>query len=208
MNPTNFTCPSCRDEAHMYTTKTGDYYIHCGCGLRTPSVALQSEARRIWYELSKTFKPQTDEPALTIKRGNVYWCEVPPRTTQDGGITYIHYGRKPYVALSNERQCANSSTIVMVPVTTSEYKKLTPYHQQIKCKDKEPLVLGEQVTVLPREYVLNWMCSLSEEDVKKVEAAVLYALGIENTQANTHYKEMYHELVDLCNKYKEDEADE
>jgi mRNA-degrading endonuclease toxin of MazEF toxin-antitoxin module len=203
MNDSNYTCPSCKSEAKMYVTKAG-YYIRCTCGLSTPVEHTQGRAKSMWFELFKTFKPNnTEEPKQELHRGDVFWCEVPPRTTNEGAITYVHYGRKPYIILSNEVQCAHSEVVTAVPITTSEYKKATPYHPYVQCKDKTPMVLGEQITALPRDYILNKMCTLSEEDLRKTEEAVLYATGI-TAPIDKKYKEAYNTLKELCAKYKED----
>ena len=213
MQQTNPTCPNCGEEANVYNTKQGLYYIRCDCGTCTPSLVSKSEVFKFWADLFKKLKPETLQPALVIKRGDVYWCEVPPRITKEGKICCVHYGRKPYVALSNARICMNSEAPLMVPISTSETKRANEYHQPVQTRDKVSLTLGEQITPVPREYILRYMCTLSNEDLLKVEMSVMNAAGIKYMPSNNKYKEAWSELNELIEKYgltkdKEDEDNE
>lgn len=204
-------CKNCGEMPMIYTTKQNKHYIRCDCGRCTPATETTLDARIAWDELNtpRSIQAQhTMKPALNLRRGEVYWCEVPPRYNNNGDICSVQYGTKPYIVYTRGSLLAHSNAPLMIPCSTSNRKYASEFHPQVATKDKISLALCEQITPMPKDYIQQYMCTLSEADMKLVDKGMQYVLDIEaDTQDayRTMLKELCSECSDLINKYKEQE---
>lgn len=111
-----------------------------------------------------------------IRRGDVYWYNATLATGHiQGGYS------RPGVVLQNDTGNRYSPTVVIVPVTTSIHKlHRMPTHASIGelYPDKPSMTEAEQIRVVNRSDLGEYITHLSDEVMRKIEDTVRIELGL------------------------------
>lgn len=108
-------------------------------------------------------------------RGEVYYVDLPPVIGSEQGRC------RPCVVIQNDYGNCYSGTIIVAPMTTQTKKRL-PTHVPISPNDK-PLhlsstILLEQIRVVDKRRVENFICRLRDETMEKVDRAIEVSLAL------------------------------
>ena len=109
----------------------------------------------------------------TIKRGEIYWVNLNP--TKGSEIKKI----RPCLIISNELQNKISSRVIVLPIT-SNIKFIVPFHINIKLNNVEALILCEQIRVIDKSRIKDYLDKLNSEILEKVEFALKIVLDFKN----------------------------
>lgn len=114
-----------------------------------------------------------------IKRGELYYAIF-----NKEGVGSEQKGIRPVVILQNDIGNKYSPTVIIAPITSKVNEKtIIPTHIFIKgYKNRlkhNSLVLLEQITTIDKSRLKYYIGSLDDEEIKKVDKAVIVSLGID-----------------------------
>ena len=105
------------------------------------------------------------------RRGEVWWVALDPAVGTEIRKT------RPAVVVSNDSCNRYGSRVVVLPIT-SHVESLYPGEARIEVGGKPARALGDQIRSLDRSRLRRRMDSLSEDDLRAVDAAVRITLDI------------------------------
>lgn len=120
-------------------------------------------------------------------RGDVYYCDFGEENIEGSE----QMGMRPVVIIQNDIGNRFSPTLIVATIT-SKPKKSLPTHVDIY--GYEPYlhspctVLLEQIKTISKDRLRNYKTTLSPEDMRRVDKAMLISLGL-----TSHSKENYYE---------------
>lgn len=103
-----------------------------------------------------------------INRGDIYWCC--PRNS--------NYGRRLYVVVSNNAACRYSNTILMCPLTTQQKKDLPTHFTLSNILGRTSTVLAENIIQMDKKDIMDYVVTLSDQEIVKLNVALFMALGL------------------------------
>lgn len=112
-----------------------------------------------------------------IKKGGIYWAELSPVVGSE------QYGLRPILVIQNDIANQYGPTVI-VCVVTKQHKGKYPTQVELK-KAKYPGLINdsvamlEQIRTLDKERIMDKMDHLDEEDMDKVEKAILTSFNID-----------------------------
>lgn len=108
------------------------------------------------------------------QRMEVWYANLPLRKD-----SCVQGGNRPVVIISNDI-CNEVSSVVTVAPMTRQMKKLNlPTHAVIDTPDGgQSVVLAEQIMTIDKNRLDNRMGRIKDNDLEKVEAAILEQLGM------------------------------
>lgn len=106
-----------------------------------------------------------------MKRGEVYWVALDPAI--GGEVTKT----RPAVILSNDVANRVLNRVIAVPLT-SNTSRVLPGEALVKVNGKEQKVLGSQLRAVSKLRVGKYLSTVSDVNLKEIERAVLFQLGI------------------------------
>lgn len=116
-----------------------------------------------------------DRSERTIHRGEIYYADLNPVVgSEQGGI-------RPVLILQNEVGNWFSPTVIVAAVTAKGGKARLPTHVPVGtgCGLRQPsLVLAEQVRTIDKSRLLERVGSLSPEEQKQVDRALLISFAL------------------------------
>jgi len=104
-----------------------------------------------------------------VRRGEIWWAELEPPT-----------GRRPVVLLSRNEEYNVRSLVIVAPVTTRIRR--IPSEVSLGTHDGMPhdcVANLDTITTIPKDCLQNRLTTLSAKKLKEVEAAIRFALGME-----------------------------
>lgn len=108
-------------------------------------------------------------------RGEVYYVDFPFVFGSEQG------GNRPCVVIQNDIGNIHSGTTIIAPMTTQTKKRL-PTHVPISSEDKplhpSTIILLEQIRVVDKQRVGNYVCRLSDETMERVDKAIEISLAL------------------------------
>lgn len=104
-------------------------------------------------------------------RGDIVWAD------NIGAIGNIQSGRRPYLIISNNK-CNQTSNIITAIPLTSKYKRYLPTHYTILLNSIENIVLTEQITCISQSNIVEYIDTIEDEDLKKVEEKIKIQLDL------------------------------
>lgn len=125
-----------------------------------------------------------------IQRGMVFWLDhkqaygYSTMYTAPGGKvlqTHIQYGRRPYLVVSCNAGNNVSPTCTVVPITTADKRQIPP-HVSITlpaAPTTSQTILTEQIMTVDIGALGEYMCTLTESAMLRVDRALCYQLGIQ-----------------------------
>lgn len=141
-----------------------------------------------------------------ILRGDVYWYN-PPETI---GNNSIQQKMRPVVIVSNNT-CNENSPILSGRYTTTKIKKYNiPTHVRTYINGKENMIICEQEVPVIKNRLREYICSLDELTIYKIENALLIQYGIDGVDHVNRLKNKiiykdnltYEDMVDYCIYYE------
>lgn len=110
-----------------------------------------------------------------LRKGEIYWADLPAETGS------VQCGRRPICVLGNPAACEYSPVVTVLPITSrTEKSEKIPTHVLLKTALKrESVILPEQIRSISKDLILGkCIYSLSSEEMKEVDRAVAYQLGL------------------------------
>lgn len=107
-----------------------------------------------------------------MKRGEVYYAELGPVYGSEQG------GTRPVLVVQNNKGNRYSSTTLVAAMTT-RVKSPLPTHVAVKIGDVNNTILLEKLREISKARLVSHVCTLSEEQMAKVDTALKISLGLE-----------------------------
>lgn len=108
-------------------------------------------------------------------RGEVYYVDFTSAFGSEQG------GNRPCVVIQNDTGNIHSGTTIVAPMTTRTKKRL-PTHVPISSEDRllhpSTIILLEQIRVVDKQRVGNYVCRLCDETMEKVDKAIEISLTL------------------------------
>ena len=130
------------------------------------------------------------------KRGEIYYIE-PSKTLQTTGSE--QRPNRPGVIVSNDENNEKSSTVEIVYLTTQPKNEI-PTHVIVNSSARQSTALCEQITTVAIERIADYMGQCTEEEMEKIENAMIKSLGIkpnniiEDEQQKKKWEKIKYEL--------------
>lgn len=105
-------------------------------------------------------------------RGQVWW--LGPKKDVDGNLQTQN---RPHLIIGNNVGNRNSPILIVIPFTT-EIKKEMPTHVKLDINGINNTLLCEQIKTVNNTELTNYIFTLDEESMNKVEEAILISLGM------------------------------
>lgn len=112
--------------------------------------------------------------ATSIERGEVFWVNFEP--SLGGGIKKT----RPAIVLSNNAANANLNRVQVVPIT-SKTDRLYPGEAYVRLNTEKRKAMADQLTTVSKLRLGTKIGFLSNDDLCRVEVAVLIQLGIDRS---------------------------
>lgn len=114
--------------------------------------------------------------AVVPKRGDIFYADLSPVIgSEQGGI-------RPVIILQNDVGNRYSPTIIVAAITSQINKAKLPTHVEISSEayglNRDSVVLLEQIRTLDKKRLKEKIGHMTEEDMAKVDEAVLISLGL------------------------------
>lgn len=119
----------------------------------------------------------------TLKRGDIYWARLPKLEDSK-----IQSGVRPVIITSNQQALKYSPVIQCVPITSSIKREDMPVHVVLEneCLYKPSMALVEQEGLIDKNRLLEYVGSLSESDLFKIDVAIIAQRGIDIDKLMKH----------------------
>ena len=114
----------------------------------------------------------------SIHRGDIYWAKLPDICGS------IQRGTRPVIVISNNMCNIHSSAINVIPVTTKE-DDLSLIHPNIHGTPKPSYAMCEQVMTIDTQMLEMFIVSVSDSDMKKIDAALLSQLDLPSIRSES-----------------------
>lgn len=103
---------------------------------------------------------------LDIRKGDVFWCHLDKI--------------RPCVVVSSNQNNFNNQNVIVVPVSATVRRTDLPTHSVLKFKlnNRQQMTMTEFFYTVNREELFNYICSLSESDMRAVEWSIKKVLGL------------------------------
>lgn len=109
---------------------------------------------------------------IKVKRGQVYFAELSPaQGSEQGGV-------RPVLIIQNDIGNAHSTTTIIAPITSATKKKLPTHYEIGNYKGIRGLVLCEQIRVIDKARLRNYVCEFTAEQMNEVNKTIKASLGL------------------------------
>ena len=109
---------------------------------------------------------------IRIHRGDIFWVR------QDyAAVGSEARKNRPAIIVSNDKNDTYSETVEIVYLTTAE-KKPMPTHVSIETMGKQSTAVCEAIYTVDKERLENYFCTLTADEMKLVDQAVIVSLGL------------------------------
>ena len=113
-----------------------------------------------------------------VRRGEVYWLELPPATGSEQA------GRRPVLIIQNDVGNRASSTTIVAAVTSQSRRRVYPFHVPVTARESglrlDGTVLCEQIQTVDQQRLGAAAGALSGERMLEVDLALHRSLGLEH----------------------------
>lgn len=119
-------------------------------------------------------KKKRMENRRNIERGSMYYIEH--SKAYEGSE---QYAGRPAIVVSNDKLNATSDVVEVVYLTTQE-KNDMPTHVQIRSSGRLSTALCEQIISVSTSRVNNYVGTVTDDEMRRIEAALMISLGIKD----------------------------
>jgi len=137
-----------------------------------------------------------------INRGDLYYANLEDKEAIGSEQT----GIRPVVILQNDWGNFYSPTVIIAPITSKQKAKLPTHILLKKSKDrleKDSIILAEQIKTIDKERLKCYTGKLNIEEIKKLDNALIIALGIDISETKKIYNNNdVNRIVDNKELYK------
>lgn len=137
-----------------------------------------------------------------INRGDLYYANLEDKEAIGSEQT----GIRPVVILQNDWGNFYSPTVIIAPITSKQKAKLPTHILLKKSKDrleKDSIILAEQIKIIDKERLKCYTGKLNIEEIKKLDNALIIALGIDISETKKIYNNNdVNRIVDNKELYK------
>lgn len=109
-----------------------------------------------------------------IRRGDVYYADLSPVVgSEQGGI-------RPVVVVQNDKGNRYSKTIIVAPISKKMSKPPIPTHVIFSDDSLSyvSMILCEQLRTIDKKRLGQWICTLDEKTLEKINRAIRVSLSI------------------------------
>ena len=109
-----------------------------------------------------------------IKRGDVYYADLSPVVGSEQG------GVRPVVVVQNDKGNRYSKTIIVAPVSKKMSKPPIPTHVifSVESLSYVSMMLCEQLRTIDKKRLGQWICTLDEKTIERVDHAIRVSLSL------------------------------
>ena len=109
-----------------------------------------------------------------IRRGDVYYADLSPVVGSDQG------GVRPVVVVQNDKGNRYSKTIIVAPISKKMSKPPIPTHVIFSDDSLSyvSMILCEQLRTIDKKRLGQWICTLDEKTLEKINRAIRVSLSI------------------------------
>lgn len=109
-----------------------------------------------------------------IKRGDVYYADLSPVVGSEQG------GVRPVVVVQNDKGNRYSKTIIVAPVSKKMSKPPIPTHVifSVESLSYVSMILCEQLRTIDKKRLGQWICTLDENTIERVDHAIRVSLSL------------------------------
>ena len=109
-----------------------------------------------------------------IRRGDVYYADLSPVVgSEQGGI-------RPVVVIQNDKGNRYSKTVIVAPISKKMSKPPIPTHVIFSDDSLNyvSMILCEQLRTIDKKRLGQWICTLGDETIKKINLAIKVSLNL------------------------------
>lgn len=109
-----------------------------------------------------------------IRRGDVYYADLSPVVGSEQG------GVRPVVVVQNDKGNRYSKTIIVAPISKKMSKPPIPTHVIFSDDSLSyvSMILCEQLRTIDKKRLGQWICTLDEKTLEKINWAIRVSLSI------------------------------
>ena len=109
-----------------------------------------------------------------IRRGDVYYADLSPVVGSEQG------GVRPVVVVQNDKGNRYSKTIIVAPISKKMSKPPIPTHFIFSDDSLSyvSMILCEQLRTIDKKRLGQWICTLDEKTLEKINRAIRVSLSI------------------------------
>ena len=109
-----------------------------------------------------------------IRRGDVYYADLSPVVGSEQG------GVRPVVVVQNDKGNRYSKTIIVAPISKKMSKPPIPTHVIFSDDSLSyvSMILCEQLRTIDKKRLGQWICTLDEKTLEKINRAIRVNLSI------------------------------
>ena len=109
-----------------------------------------------------------------IRRGDVYYADLSPVVGSEQG------GGRPVVVVQNDKGNRYSKTIIVAPISKKMSKPPIPTHVIFSDDSLSyvSMILCEQLRTIDKKRLGQWICTLDEKTLEKINRAIRVSLSI------------------------------
>ena len=127
-----------------------------------------------------------------VKRGMVFWYDIDPTNHKDSEHMvnvcgsqyhdYILYGNRPWVVVSCEDNNIKNQMVTVVPMSTGRAFTSSQNHSHVDIffAGKDTCVMCEQIRTVNAIELRDYLSTLTDDVMSKIEDAIMYQTGIVN----------------------------
>lgn len=109
-----------------------------------------------------------------IRRGDVYYADLSPVVGSEQG------GVRPVVVVQNDKGNRYSKTIIIAPISKKMSKPPIPTHVVFSDASLSyvSMILCEQLRTIDKKRLGQWICTLDDKTIEKINQAIRVSLNI------------------------------
>lgn len=123
-----------------------------------------------------------------IRRGMVFWYDIRPdvdktsvhRVCNGKYVDYVQYGRRPWVVVSSDEMNRKNTLVSICPMSSGKAGSASynSAHVDLLFMGRKTSVLCEQVRSVTAAELVEYMSTLSNSMMDKIDDAIMYHLGL------------------------------
>ena len=111
---------------------------------------------------------------MVIKRGDIFYADLRPVVGSEQG------GVRPVLIIQNDVGNRHSPTVICAAITSKMNKAKLPTHIEIDASsygiEKDSVILLEQLRTIDKKRLGQWICTLDQSTIEKINAALRISL--------------------------------